>query len=119
MLTFSIKTAFQVQLIALCGIIAVNTIIIELEPQVKVSQQGEILRRSISVDENPQNFHEVDAFGDDYVDFGARTGSDGAFFWHANYPVEERKERSFERYESNSNEKNEFDYHLEDELDNK
>ncbi|XP_041775159.1 uncharacterized protein LOC121595316 [Anopheles merus] len=35
------------------------------------------------------NFHEVDAFGDDFVDFGAQTGPLGAFTWHANFPVEE------------------------------
>uniref|UniRef100_A0A8W7NZ87 Secreted protein n=1 Tax=Anopheles coluzzii TaxID=1518534 RepID=A0A8W7NZ87_ANOCL len=37
------------------------------------------------------NFHEVDAFGDDFVDFGAQTGPLGAFTWHANFPVEERR----------------------------
>lgn len=44
------------------------------------------------------NFHEVDAFGDDYVDFGARTGENGAFYWHANYPVEDRNGR--QQYQS-------------------
>lgn len=39
------------------------------------------------------NFHEVDAYGDDYVDFGARTGENGAFYWHANYPVEDHGSR--------------------------
>lgn len=46
-------------------------------------------------DENPRagelNFHEVDAFGDDFVDFGAQTGPYGAFTWHANFPVEEQR----------------------------
>ena len=28
-----------------------------------------------------QNFHEVDAFGDDFVDFGAQTGPKGQFSW--------------------------------------
>uniref|UniRef100_A0A182JWB9 Secreted protein n=1 Tax=Anopheles christyi TaxID=43041 RepID=A0A182JWB9_9DIPT len=37
------------------------------------------------------NFHEVDAFGDDFVDFGAQTGPLGAFTWHANFPVEKRR----------------------------
>jgi len=35
-----------------------------------------------------QNFHEVDAFGDDFIDFGARTGDLGAFSWHADFPLE-------------------------------
>uniref|UniRef100_A0A182QJH1 Secreted protein n=1 Tax=Anopheles farauti TaxID=69004 RepID=A0A182QJH1_9DIPT len=38
-----------------------------------------------------QNFHEVDAFGDDFVDFGAQTGPHGAFTWHANFPLEEKR----------------------------
>lgn len=33
-------------------------------------------------------FYEVDAHGDDYVDFGALTGQNGAFSWHANFPLE-------------------------------
>uniref|UniRef100_A0A182P2B6 Uncharacterized protein n=1 Tax=Anopheles epiroticus TaxID=199890 RepID=A0A182P2B6_9DIPT len=37
------------------------------------------------------NLHEVDAFGDDFVDFGAQTGPYGAFTWHANFPVEEKR----------------------------
>lgn len=35
-----------------------------------------------------QNFHEVDAFGDDFVDFGAETGAHGQFSWHADFPLE-------------------------------
>ena len=35
-----------------------------------------------------QNFHEVDAFGDDFVDFGAQTGDRGAFSWHVDIPLE-------------------------------
>lgn len=35
-----------------------------------------------------QNFHEVDAFGDDFVDFGAQTGAFGQFSWHADFPLE-------------------------------
>lgn len=35
-----------------------------------------------------RNFHEVDAFGDDFVDFGAQTGDHGAFSWHADFPLE-------------------------------
>lgn len=34
------------------------------------------------------NFHEVDAFGEDFVDFGAQTGDHGQFSWHADFPVE-------------------------------
>lgn len=33
-------------------------------------------------------FYEVDALGDDYVDFGAATGPKGAFSWHATYRLE-------------------------------
>lgn len=35
-----------------------------------------------------QNFHEVDAFGDDFVDFGAMSGPHGQFSWHADFPLE-------------------------------
>ncbi|KAL9706389.1 hypothetical protein quinque_009907 [Culex quinquefasciatus] len=49
-----------------------------------------------AANENPQNFHEVDAFGDDYVDFGAHTGANGAFYWHANFPVEDHADYSDE-----------------------
>lgn len=35
-----------------------------------------------------QNFHEVDAFGDDFIDFGAQTGPKGQFSWHADFPLE-------------------------------
>lgn len=38
--------------------------------------------------EEERKFYEVDALGDDYVDFGAMTGAHGAFSWHANYPIE-------------------------------
>lgn len=31
--------------------------------------------------QSQQNFHEVDAFGDDFVDFGAQTGPKGQFSW--------------------------------------
>lgn len=34
------------------------------------------------------NFHEVDAFGEDFVDFGAQTGDHGQFSWHADFPIE-------------------------------
>lgn len=37
-----------------------------------------------------QNFHEVDAFGDDFIDFGAQTGPHGQFSWHADFPLERR-----------------------------
>lgn len=39
-------------------------------------------------DETKNKFYEVDAHGDDYVDFGALTGQNGAFSWHANFPLE-------------------------------
>lgn len=43
-------------------------------------------------DRNPQSealkFYEVDALGDDYVDFGAATGPKGSFSWHATYRLE-------------------------------
>ena len=35
-----------------------------------------------------RNFHEVDAFGDDFIDFGAQTGAHGQFSWHADFPIE-------------------------------
>jgi hypothetical protein len=31
--------------------------------------------------QSQQNFHEVDAFGDDFIDFGAQTGPKGQFSW--------------------------------------
>lgn len=37
-----------------------------------------------------QNFHEVDAFGDDFIDFGAMSGPRGQFLWHADFPLEWR-----------------------------
>lgn len=46
------------------------------------------MQRDERSDENEQKFFEVDAFGDDYVDFGASTGNHGAFVWHANFPLE-------------------------------
>lgn len=42
----------------------------------------------VEMDEDQQKFYEVDAFGDDYLDFGAITGPKGSFSWHANYPLE-------------------------------
>lgn len=41
-------------------------------------------------DEDQQKFYEVDALGDDYVDFGALTGPNGAFSWHATYPLQRK-----------------------------
>lgn len=38
--------------------------------------------------QSQQNFHEVDAFGDDFIDFGAQTGPKGQFVWHADFPLE-------------------------------
>ncbi|XP_050072573.1 uncharacterized protein LOC126560659 [Anopheles maculipalpis] len=59
------------------------------------TSQGQQRRELPTRDENPRanglNFHEVDAFGDDFVDFGAQTGPYGAFTWHANFPVEEEQ----------------------------
>jgi hypothetical protein len=37
--------------------------------------------------QNQPNFHEVEGFGDDFVDFGAFLGSNGQFSWHADFPV--------------------------------
>lgn len=45
-------------------------------------------RRPTYDDETRNKFYEVDAHGDDYVDFGALTGQNGAFSWHANFPLE-------------------------------
>lgn len=42
----------------------------------------------VESEEDQQKFYEVDAFGDDYLDFGAITGPKGSFSWHANYPLE-------------------------------
>lgn len=47
------------------------------KPEVKKQERNE-----------QQNFHEVDAFGDDFVDFGAQTGPKGQFSWHADFPLE-------------------------------
>lgn len=45
--------------------------------------------RSVKSSRQPrQNFHEVDAYGDDFIDFGASTGRHGQFSWHASYPLE-------------------------------
>lgn len=35
-----------------------------------------------------QNFPEVDALGDGFIDFGAQTGPYGQFSWHADFPLE-------------------------------
>lgn len=37
----------------------------------------------------PPQFYEVDgeAFGDDFVDFGAQTGLHGAYMWFTSYPL--------------------------------
>ncbi|CAD7079192.1 unnamed protein product [Hermetia illucens] len=32
-------------------------------------------------------FYDVDAYGDDFVDFGAQIGPDGSFAWHSDHPV--------------------------------
>lgn len=46
--------------------------------------------RNKNVRQVQQNFHEVDAFGDDFVDFGAMSGPHGQFSWHADFPLERR-----------------------------
>ena len=51
------------------------------KPEVKKQQQQ-------AKENEQQNFHEVDAFGDDFVDFGAQTGPKGQFSWHADFPLE-------------------------------
>lgn len=52
-----------------------------------------VLNGTAQDDRNPQSealkFYEVDALGDDYVDFGAATGPKGAFSWHATYRLEQ------------------------------
>jgi hypothetical protein len=45
-------------------------------------------KKSQKIVAEQQNFHEVDAFGDDFVDFGAQTGEHGQFSWHADFPLE-------------------------------
>lgn len=37
-----------------------------------------------------KEFYEVDAFGPHFTDFGAQTGDNGAFTWHANFPIRTR-----------------------------
>lgn len=44
-----------------------------------------------SAAQQQQQFYEVDALGDDYVDFGAVTGPKGAFTWHATYRLEKER----------------------------
>jgi predicted secreted acid phosphatase len=44
--------------------------------------------KKLSRQQVEQNFHEVDAFGDDFVDFGAQIGEKGSFSWHADFPLE-------------------------------
>ena len=41
-----------------------------------------------TIRQEQQNFHEVDALGDDFIDFGAQTGPHGQFSWHADFPLE-------------------------------
>lgn len=47
--------------------------------------KGKQFRENRQIEEN---FHEVDALGDDFIDFGAQTGPHGQFSWHANFPLE-------------------------------
>lgn len=35
-----------------------------------------------------KNFYEVDALGDDFIDFGSQSGPKGAFSWHSDFPLE-------------------------------
>lgn len=55
---------------------------------VKGKKKGIEKSSRLQQQQEQQNFHEVDAFGDDFVDFGAQTGSHGAFSWHADFPLE-------------------------------
>lgn len=50
----------------------------------KASKQQQLQQQR----EEEQNFHEVDAFGDDFIDFGAQAGDEGQFSWHADFPLE-------------------------------
>lgn len=42
-----------------------------------------VIISEVESDEEQQKFYEVDAFGDDYLDFGAITGPKGSFSWWA------------------------------------
>lgn len=46
----------------------------------KVSNQVYNKNQKISR-QSDQNFHDVDAFGDDFIDFGSKSGSKGQFSW--------------------------------------
>ena len=51
-------------------------------------RKPEIKKQARQERQEQQNFHEVDAFGDDFIDFGAQTGPKGQFSWHADFPLE-------------------------------
>lgn len=53
--------------------------------------------RIIGQKEELKQFYEVNAFGPLFTDFGAETGNNGAFSWHASYPVRKRKQRTQNR----------------------
>lgn len=57
-------------------------------PQHRPQQQQVEQRPQTVSPAEQQKFYEVDALGDDYVDFGAMTGPRGAFSWHATYRLE-------------------------------
>lgn len=58
------------------------------QSQYRSQQQTQQRPQSASSQVEQQKFYEVDALGDDYVDFGAMTGPRGAFSWHATYRLE-------------------------------
>uniref|UniRef100_A0A2M4D040 Putative secreted protein n=1 Tax=Anopheles darlingi TaxID=43151 RepID=A0A2M4D040_ANODA len=35
------------------------------------------------------NLHDVEAYGNDFVDFGSQTGRHGAFAWHSNFLIDD------------------------------
>ncbi|CAO1302299.1 unnamed protein product [Diamesa hyperborea] len=55
---------------------------------IKTYRKPEVKKQQQPREKEQQNFHEVDAFGDDFVDFGAQTGPKGQFSWHADFPLE-------------------------------
>lgn len=60
----------------------------QLIPELLQEFKEKVNREPTYDDESKNKFYEVDAHGDDYVDFGALTGQNGAFSWHANFPLE-------------------------------
>lgn len=62
--------------------------IIDVEEFQEERQQQDEKQQSQQRQQQQQKFYEVDAFGEDYVDFGAQTGNNGAYAWHANFPIQ-------------------------------